>query len=203
MHVCFDVPQSVLPWVGFQASSVPCVTLACAYGCVYVLARLSSVCPGRWWVVPPSDPTAPSLQFVGPLAGAGEQGLRCAVCCLPLAHVLCRVWGAAQEEVSSYVGVCTTCLVAVGARHVVVWRLRSGCVLSTPLAPLCVMRGVANRRRWQWQWQWRRWRRWRCPRCVSAFVLNDRPPFSPVLLQTPSAAPVGWPRLVCDHLNWW
>jgi hypothetical protein len=23
------------------------------------------------------------------------------------------------------------------------------------------------------------------------------------LFQTPSAAPVGWPRLVCDHLNWW
>ncbi len=30
--------------------------------------------------------------------------------------------------------------------------------------------------------------------------LNNRPPSSPVLFQSPSAAPVGWPRLVYDHL---
>ena len=81
----------------FRAWFVPCVTMACAYGCVYVLARLSSVCPGRWWVVAPSDPTAPSLQLVGPLAGAGEQGLRCTVCRLPPAQVLAVCGGAGQE----------------------------------------------------------------------------------------------------------
>jgi hypothetical protein len=50
---------------------------------VCVLARLP-LCHGRARVASPSNPTVPSLQHVGPLAGAGEQGLRSTVCCLSL-----------------------------------------------------------------------------------------------------------------------
>ena len=59
----------------FRAWFAPCVTMACAYGCVYVLARLSSVCPGRWWVVAPVGPFGAVPPTRWPPAAAGEQGL--------------------------------------------------------------------------------------------------------------------------------
>ena len=97
LRVGFVHPQGSCPgWACKPRFTVgdlgPCVWL-----CVCVLARLSCVSWALPPVVPPSDPSAPSLQLVGPLAGAGEQGLRCTVCRLPPAQVLAVCGGAGQE----------------------------------------------------------------------------------------------------------
>ena len=87
------------PALGGHASLVsPWVTLVPVFGCVCVCACSALLCVlGVAPVVPPSNPSAPSLQLVGPLAGAGEQGLRCTVCRLPPAQVLAVCGGAGQE----------------------------------------------------------------------------------------------------------